>query len=275
MKNTNKFRIILYRIRGALLSKKRAAYLAMFYKLLQPITKILDGIFRGTSHSFEFENQKIIFIIGAPRSGTTMLFQHLARSFDINYPTNLFSLFPKHHNSLKKILRLSISKSHPIKNYYGYTSHVLDTYEGNEFLTLTMDPTTDQCHLKKVCGAIANSTAPILFKNVNLYDKLEYLSTLNKNIKFIYISRKFEDNVDSSFRAYRELQYFNPIPPALSNLNYSTDPLGFAQKQIRTINRIIQDQLGRCDRNAILALEYEKFVANKEMYQKNLLQFIT
>jgi hypothetical protein len=55
-------------------------------RLLEPLERALTPIYRDPS-------QRIGFIVGAPRSGTTLLFQLIARHLEVGYPSNFVARY--------------------------------------------------------------------------------------------------------------------------------------------------------------------------------------
>lgn len=82
-----------------LLSKDRAARSALYRAasgmMLQPLDLLLEYFERKKLQEAKFSNLPMLFIVGAPRSGTTLFYQTLARFLPVAYFTNWSALFPR------------------------------------------------------------------------------------------------------------------------------------------------------------------------------------
>ena len=107
----------------------------MYFKLTK---KLIVNIDRLTYRKFEKLNVEapVIFIIGSPRSGTTLLYQTMIDKFKIFYPTNflqrLYRFFPFLSPALFKLSKIS-SPVKPLRNYESYYGRTKGLYGPNEF----------------------------------------------------------------------------------------------------------------------------------------------
>jgi hypothetical protein len=74
----------------------------------------------GAALSFSKENTYPVFIIGAPRSGSTLLYQLLVKHSRIAYISNLMSLIPAHMINLARLTRLCHNYGHIKESQRGY-----------------------------------------------------------------------------------------------------------------------------------------------------------
>ena len=86
-------------LKRMLLAKDRAARSALYRAaagmMLQPLDSLLEYFERQKVREAKFSDLPMIFIVGAPRSGTTLLYQTLARFLPVTYFTNWSALFPR------------------------------------------------------------------------------------------------------------------------------------------------------------------------------------
>jgi hypothetical protein len=111
-------------LKRLLLSKDRAARSALYRTaaamLLQPLDLVLEMIERRQLQEAAASTLPVIFIVGAPRSGTTLLYQTLARYLPVTYFTNLSALFPRAPITASRLLaRFLEVKNFDDRNFYG------------------------------------------------------------------------------------------------------------------------------------------------------------
>ena len=106
-------------------------YLKFTNKFLIKIDELLYGRFKNTE-----KNVPVIFIIGPPRSGTTLLYQTIIDKFEVFYPTNIlwkyYRLFPFLSPALFKLSKIS-SPPGPLRNYESFYGRTKGKYGPSEF----------------------------------------------------------------------------------------------------------------------------------------------
>ncbi len=253
----------LTRLRGALLSLKKAAYIALLIKILRPFFNILDyliALFKRTS-ALESELPKMIMIVSPPRSGSTIIFQSLARTLPVIYISNLHLLFPQ--NATKQVQKRKGTLPLKSKNFYGHTSSLVDVNEGNEFIHPIFAKTGDPGEIRiKFLGLLRKlrllSASCFVFKNTHSYKHIKTLSSAFPELVFIRINRNPEQVIQSEYRAYQELGTFNPIPESLRESSI-TDPLEFTVHQILEIDKEIDIQKKHVNSKNWIEWVYEEF----------------
>ena len=95
MKNSSII-IFIKRLKSALFSKKRAAYLGLFILFISPITQFIDRLFTTSNQSSaEVKNlPNILLIACSSRNGGTIVYQALTRIIPSIYISNLTQVFP-------------------------------------------------------------------------------------------------------------------------------------------------------------------------------------
>lgn len=107
------------------------------------MTSKQDSLSKGTfktAHAKSISDTQLffppIFIIGSPRSGTTLLYQLLLHSYRFGYLSNLYSRLHKHpllSALITKLLLMATSASPSFLSYYGTTSGLLGPHEAGRF----------------------------------------------------------------------------------------------------------------------------------------------
>ena len=110
-----------------LTSGQRAAYSALIHEGMRLISRPLDSLLSGREQRLRQSTPPtaapVILVVGAPRSGTTLVYQTLARYMDVTYFSNLTSLFAKAPLAATKMFHwLPHRQSADFKNFYGQTA---------------------------------------------------------------------------------------------------------------------------------------------------------
>ncbi|MBI5952676.1 MAG: sulfotransferase [Chloroflexi bacterium] len=261
----NSFEGQIRRINGAWRSGSPAARLGMMLKAIKPFANLLDKVF---SLSFSIvDNEKEIpaclLIVGPPRSGSTIIYQVLARAIPSVYISNIHSIFPRgasRYMLKNNLFSVNLGGFH---NYYGHTASIRDVNEGNEFIDdiFRGTPTPGQIR-QRFISFVRNMQAiegrPLIFKNASAYWRLACLHEAVPEVVFLRVQRDPEQIVQSVVRAYHELGGFNPIPEALLNSDI-TDPVEFAVRQVMEIERVIDAQKKHIVSKSWVEFAYEDF----------------
>jgi len=65
-------------------------------------------------------------IVGPPRSGTTLVYQTIARRLPVSFATNLSALFPRSPISAQELFGRRVTSSRDVRSYFGQTRGLLD-----------------------------------------------------------------------------------------------------------------------------------------------------
>jgi len=265
------------RLKGALRSGSSAARLGMFLKALGPFTRLLDKMIYGALYGNEGKEEKLstcLMIVGPPRSGSTIIYQVLARAIPCVYISNLHPLFPNCASSY--MLRNGLFGVNLVgfHNYYGYTSSIYDVNEGNEIVGTFFRGNANKELIRerfiKSASAIGTTQErPLIFKNLKAYSHISRLHEAVPEIVFLRVKRDPEQVIKSVVRAYHELGTFHPVPKALVNCEIN-DPVEFAVRQILEIERVIDLQIEQIQKPARLEWWYEDFCSAPWPMIKNL-----
>jgi len=168
-------------------------------------------------------NHPFIFIIGAPRSGTTLLSQLISNTFDISYINNVaarFFLAPLHGIRFSKSL-IGESKNSDFNSNYARTNNLSDIHEfgyfwrywlkKNSFDDITYAKSKENeiewLKVRDILSTIQFETnKPFVFKNIyGSYHMKKFTEILDKVI-FVYIER---DNLDTAVSILNARKKYN------------------------------------------------------------------
>ena len=228
----------------------------------------------------QFEHPPI-FIIGPPRSGSTLIIQVLTDALDVAYMSNFHDFLFGHPALAEFILKPLGRKS--VSNYtssHGKTMGWREPAESGEFwyrffrrnpAYVPLDD-ADEAKLEGFRRSILALTRaagrPVLFKNLYTTLRLEPLRHYLPEALFIWVRRDEFDNAISLLAARKKsngnfAEWFSMEPPGVDEIKCLA-PGGQVVEQIRSAHTLIEReiQIGRLDRNRILTISYEKFCAD-------------
>ncbi|MHC4617112.1 MAG: sulfotransferase [Planctomycetota bacterium] len=164
------------------------------------------------------EEFPIIFLFGLPRSGTTLLSQLIAHSFDVGYINNLMARFwlaPVTGIRLSKMV-LKDTEVTDFRSHYATTHHPSDIHEFgyfwrhwlrksklSDFVNARVnEQSIDWPGLREALLNIQHEFAkPVIFKNIFGSYHIERFVNLFEKILFVYITRDPIDNAISILKA--------------------------------------------------------------------------
>lgn len=235
----------------------------------------------------------VIFILGAPRSGTTLLSQLLAASEQFAYISNFvarFWLAPYVGMYLEKILNIKNSidvKTPAFSSDLGRTSGLSEPHEFSYFWKYWLKPsgTNDIIHQdsisridmaglrSEVNALLSFSKKPIFFKNKLLFVNPFVLNEIFPNSIFLVIKRDTLSNAVSILRA--RLKYYGN-----KNMWFSTKPSRYEEiknlpvekqilEQIHNIYTDIEDQIkGFLEK--VITISYENLCSEPRAILKRI-----
>jgi hypothetical protein len=224
----------------------------------------------------------VIFIVGAPRSGTTVLEQFLINHFHLTYISNVVAKFWQapfiglhFYKSLKKKqTKIDYSSEFGFTNNYdgphefGYFWKRFFKYGSTHQLTEDHHNEIDSNLLNREIAAMESlDNLPVLFKNpAALSLQIDYLSKYIPGSLFIYIKREPVFNAQSIYQ--NRIKYFGnaeewfSVKPMeyllLKNENLFEQIAG----QIYYVNKKIEEDLSELHSWRHIKVEYEEFCGN-------------
>jgi len=251
------------------------------------IHRILNGINRYILHPFDclvsrnrvdiLRRNPPVFIIGAPRSGSTLLTQVLTDAFDISCFSNLHCRFFALPAFAEKFLKKN--KVHHQSDYtseYGLVKGEASPSECGlywyrffpkkpAYAPLTaVKKQKMMCWRRSLVSLTKAADRPVLFKNLYVSLRLESIFYYVPEALFIIIKRDEVDNACSLLEGRKRIngnyeQWFSIEPPNIEQLKKRP----IAQQvieQVRHINRQIEQDIkqSEIDADHFLSLTYEE-----------------
>jgi hypothetical protein len=279
LKKKSEIFIQIKRFVGALKSGSPAARLSMITTGMGFFCRLIDKMIYHSLPICTDINGEIpscLMIVSPPRSGSTIVYQVLARAIPCVYISNLHSLFPNYASTFLIRKKLFGNNNGNLHNYYGHTSSIYDVNEGNEIMNaIFLGPLGQKLIRERFIkfARVMQSTnqRPLIFKNVRSYPYLADLHKAVSEIFFLRIKRDPEQVIQSVLRAYHELGSFHPIPKALVDRKID-DPIEFATCQIIEIEREINIQKAQIDPARWIEWQYEDFCSDPLSMIKDLVK---
>lgn len=218
-----------------------------------------------------------VLIVGAPRSGSTLLFQVLTEAFDFGYLSNLHCSFNGGASFVERFIRpLRWRSASTFASRHGVVPGVAAPSECGgfwyrffrrrpEYVPAADFATKKQLRaaLRALLGAFGR---PVLFKNMHCGLRLEPLASAVPEALFLFITRDVVDNAHSLLETRREVygdyaRWWSMEPPAVESLK-TLPPEQQVAEQVRQLNELIARQLAELHRGRFLTLTYEELTAS-------------
>ena len=222
-----------------------------------------------------------IFILGAPRSGSTLLFQVLSDAFDVGYLTNRHCQFFGAPALAELIFRpLKNKQPSTFESFHGRIKGPSEPSECGEwwyrffrkkpaYVTLgDVDPKKMAMFRKSIISLISVINKPILFKNLYAAIRLEAIGRYLPEALFIVINRDIFYNAASILAGrYKTFGCYNnwwSVPPPnfemLQNLSPVQQVLGQIYGIYDEIDRAVEQ--GFVKKERMIHISYENLCKN-------------
>jgi len=236
-----------------------------------------------------------VFIIGAPRSGSTLLFQVLINTFDVAYLSNLHCQFFGAPAYAERVIS-ALKKNKALSNYTSYlgqTSGALEPSECGEWwyrffrrnpAYVTIDDVDEgkMHNFRRSLFALTEAAGkPVFFKNLYASIRLEAISAHIPESLYIIIKREELYNASSILAARRKTlghydKWWSVPPPDIATLQ-EKEPAEQAIGQIRCIYSEIDRVIRKKYISPINTIEvkYEELCHNVHGTVKRLSKFFS
>ncbi|MCB9042754.1 MAG: sulfotransferase [Chitinophagales bacterium] len=260
---------------------------------VENILKILNNYITDPAENEKYSsNQPIIFIVGSPRSGTTLMSQFLANYTNFCYPSNFISRFyyaPKIGALLQKLmfdldnrqeLCASIKNEIPFNSDLGKTKNALSPnefwYYWRRFFQFSDEKqqfTTEDYKLANFSGFENGLRSiqdiyktPIFLKGLMLNWHIELIHKHISNSFFIFTERDLADNAQSILEA--RLNYFGNTnewfsfkPEEYDDIK-NLSPEEQVVAQVFYTNKAIKNELKKIPNSNYIHVPYKNFCTN-------------
>lgn len=261
-------------------SGNRAAYSALFREGLglaaRPFDAILSLMERPKPRTDDEVERPLLFVVGAPRSGTTLVYQALAKYLDVTYPSNLNGLFPKAPLLAARLQRcLPAFRNSEFQNFYGQTTHLSGPNDAfhiwNRWLgedryrtpaTLRDQVVAEMRTFFETWTSVFDK--PFLNKNNRNTTCVKLLAESLPQARFVVVRRDPLFVAQSLIKARQQVQGDKSVGWGLrsTSTNSDQDPLAYVDdvcRQVSGIDRDINQQLKSIDGGRVYQTTYERF----------------
>ena len=220
----------------------------------------------------------LLFICGAPRTGTTLVEQVLLDQLPFGFMNNLTGVFPRAPLTANRIFRPGVPRGGaPYHNYYGKTVgfsgpndglHLWDRWLGTDRTKIRDSLTTEeQVEMRRFFGAMEQLFGrPILAKNNSLSACANLVAEVFDQAYFICMTRDPLYLAQSQLKARLDIHGRDDIPYGLSqaaaNGAASADVVEDICRQVLFHEQIVREQQARVGAERFWIVQYEAFCQN-------------
>ncbi len=265
-----------------LASKSSAAYFAMLSSLGRiaclPADLLLSGREQALYHAATEAKLPIIFIVGPPRSGTTLVAQTLIRHLPVAYINNLTALFPRSPISINSFFDRPLrNERQGDRSYFGKTAgfwgqndalHIWDRWLGTDRTTFPAELNEDRRQkMKAFFGAYETfSGRPLIAKNNNMNAFAHLIADALPTATFICLQRSPRALAQSLLISRQQIQGSSKHRYGLVDPERKEQPVDDAIadvcRQIRYFRDLEETQRARIGAERFWTLSYEAFCQN-------------
>lgn len=219
-----------------------------------------------------------IFIIGAPRTGSTLLYQALVIRFHVAYLSNILSLFPSRISTLVQVIgKKNFYYNRIKKSNLGYIAGFFSPSEAGNVHKLWFENAITSAEKKACVDTVAymEFVASGSFLGKNMFDvyRLENISRVFPSVRFIHIRRDPLYTAQSILLARKKVfgdyaEWWSVKPPGSENV-LRESPAYQVLWQITQINDHIVGQLNKLGHKYV-EINYDELCVDPESVMQNL-----
>lgn len=236
----------------------------------------LDGMEKRVAPRKDSFSFPPTFIIGAPRSGSTLFYQTLVNAFRFGYLSNLHCHFYGCPYLLQRLLGRWLSQAQsPYQSQHGHVDGLMSPSECGQFWYRWFRrrpqyvplEEVNMCHLHSLRRVLIGLTdafgLPLLFKNMLCALRLQPLSTLLPEARFLFINRSPLWTAQSLLLVRQQVHgdkhtWWSMEPPEVNSLRYLS-PEEQVVRQVDSIHRLILNERERAGPERFLEVRFEDF----------------
>lgn len=259
-----------------------------FFKIVNNIFSPLDNLFINSKLPAD-QKIKPIFIIGAPRSGSTLLYQLLAKNFPLSYINNFignFYKFPIFATKINNLLQINKSKIN-FRSKHGNTKGIAGPNEFGNFWYrwFPHEPhyanketinNEEKQEIKKTIYALQkNLGKPIIFKNVVNSMRIEALLSIFPYSVFLITRRDPLYNIQSLYKIrkkYGKKYWWSVKPPGYKKLK-NLPLLDQCVYQVYNTEKYLDEYFKESNKNKLI-IRYCSMCSNTNNILKKIKEFL-
>jgi len=218
-----------------------------------------------------------VFIVGAPRSGTTLIWQYLLVRYKAGYISNINASIPLFLSTtlclqecFNKLEYTTIKDSH-----YGYINGLFSPNEGGRLCEFWFSGLTHKKKLKvrqTFLYIVDKFNSAIIHKNIYNSLRIPDIQAIFPEARFVFVKRNPMYNAQSIIRARKEIfgderHWFSVKPPGFDKI-LSQTPAFQALWQVQRVQEIVD--AASIDNQNIVRISYEDFCDNPEKQIHNI-----
>lgn len=228
-----------------------------------------------------------VFIVGAPRSGTTLVSQVMAAVFDIGYINNVAAAFwEAPATGVLHGHRFAAEPTFVGNSSYGQTAHPSEPHEFGGFwrsqlayddMAQKADHTVQWERLSVALDRVGAAwQKPVFYKVFHLAWHLAEFDAIRSDSKWIWIQRDLPGNARSLMKlaAERGERWTSAVPLAAIERFNDAEDWQRATAQIVLFNEWVQHQLTTVDDRRILRLELETLIREPQIQIEKIGHFL-
>jgi hypothetical protein len=237
-------------------------------------------------------SQPLLFILGAPRCGSTLLFQSLVEHFDVAYMANVHHVLRGSPALVERIVRpRRWRRPSDYRSRFGHVGGLTAPSEAGSFwyrffrkrphhADLADVSPADRVRLRRSLRAFERACGrPIVIKNLFCSLRVGVLGEVLPEARFVVLHRDLLDNAHSILEARHRLHgnYDSPFsltPPGMEAFAHAPPEVQVLE-QIQRTYRFIDERRAQVGEARFLDLRYEDFCANPEATLERVGRFVT
>lgn len=247
--------------------------------LLKQVNEHLESLEKDFIENETLPELPVIFIVGAQRSGTTVLMQLLTQAFKFAYPNNFIARFWKSPYIGATIFQnLPVEEVSELKSNLGYTKGIMGPHEFGYFWkrwypwepgeNYSYDQINYALMLKQLAAWQKIANKPLIFKNlVQVSNHIKHISNLIPNAYFINIVRDDFYAIQSTYLSRinlyaSEKPWLGVKPSNFRVIKKIKNPLEQITHQIFSVKKEIKEQLITIQNDHVITISYEELISD-------------